>query len=500
MEYWREQPATRRKVSFVGLLGWLIVLVGTARCHQSTGPVLSQSQTTLRIGVGNLARQAAEVGLAQVARNLSLEGLINFNEDGRPRPFLAKSWSTASDGLTLTLQLHPQAKFHDGSSVTASAIVPLLMEALPKVMGATFDDIAEILAIDESHIQFRLRQPAPLVIEALETTLQKPGKAGASVGPYVQVGSSSTLELRANPEYYQGRPAVDRLVVTAYPSVRAAWAELLRGNLDMLYEVNADALDSLQSSSDVAVFSFIRHYQYLLMFGAHAPVFQSAEIRRELDAAIDRNALLRDGLNGHGVVSSGPVPPRHWAVGSDAPRFGFDAKLAASLQARHLQFTCLVAADSVYERLALALKRQLAAVSVDMHIQELQADQLIQAMAKNDFEAILMDSISGPSLFRSYQRWHSGGPFSIKPIASLQIDNSLDRIRHAGSDDEYRAGVLAFQQAFAEQPPAILLAWSERARAVSRRFDVPVSDDGRDVLATLRVWRPAGDKRVADRN
>ena len=135
-----------------------------------------------------------------------------------------------------------------------------------------------------------------------------------------------------------------------------------------------------------------------------------------------------------------------------------------------------------------------------MHIQELQADQLIQAMAKNDFEAILMDSISGPSLFRSYQRWHSGGPFSIKPIASLQIDNSLDRIRHAGSDDEYRAGVLAFQQAFAEQPPAILLAWSERARAVSRRFDVPVSDDGRDVLATLRVWRPAGDKRVADRN
>jgi MarR-like DNA-binding transcriptional regulator SgrR of sgrS sRNA len=89
------------------------------------------------------------------------------------------------------------------------------MEALPKVMGATFDDIAEILAIDDSQIQFRLRRPAPLVIEALETTLQKPGKAGASVGPYVQVGSSSPLELRANAGYYQGRPAVDRLVVTA---------------------------------------------------------------------------------------------------------------------------------------------------------------------------------------------------------------------------------------------------------------------------------------------
>jgi hypothetical protein len=121
-------------------------------------------------------------------------------------------------------------------------------------------------------------------------------------------------------------------------------------------------------------------------------------------------------------------------------------------------------------------------------------------METNNFEAMLMDSISGPSLFRSYQRWHSGGPFKPRHIESLGIDNALDRIRHASSDDEYRAGVTAFQQAFVDDPPAILLAWAERARAVSRRFDVPVSDDGRDVLASLRMWRPAGDKRVASRN
>ena len=111
-----------------------------------------------------------------------------------------------------------------------------------------------------------------------------------------------------------------------------------------------------------------------------------------------------------------------------------------------------------------------------------------------------MDSISGPSLFRSYQRWHSGGPFNPKPLDSPLIDAALDRVRHAASDDEYRAGVTAFQQAIVDDPPAIFLAWGERARAVSRRFDVPVPDDGRDVLATLRVWRPAGDQRVASRN
>ena len=165
-----------------------------------------------------------------------------------------------------------------------------------------------------------------------------------------------------------------------------------------------------------------------------------------------------------------------------------------------MRFTCLVPADSVYERIALAVKRQLAAASVDMQVKEVTQDQLIQAMKRNDFEALLVDSVSGPSLFRSYQRWHSGSPFDLQAIDSTLIDSALDRIRHASSDDEYRSGVTAFQQAIVDYPPAIFLAWGERARAVSRRFDVPAAEDSRDVLATLRLWRPKTDQRAENRN
>jgi hypothetical protein len=48
-------------------------------------------------------------------------------------------------------------------------------------------------------------------------------------------------------------------------------------------------------------------------------------------------------------------------------------------------------------------------------------------------------------------------------------------------------------------PPAIFLAWRDRARAVSSRFHV-VAEPGADVLFTLREWRPAVDARVASRN
>jgi len=497
MNHQPEQPAARRLFVRLGASGWLIVLLGTARCHQGSGPVVPVANTTLRVGVGGLPLQAPQAGLRQLVNNLSLEGLVNFNEDGRPRPFLAASWNTSPDGLTLTLRLQPGAVFHDGKPVTATVVVPILQASLPTAMGPAFQDIIEILAVNDSEIQFRLRQPAPLVIEALETLIRKPGKEGASVGPYVAVAASSPLELTANSKYYQGRPTIDRIVLTSYPNVRTAWAELLRGNLDMMYEVNADALDSLQSASDVAVFSFVRHYQYVLMFGTQAPTFKAAEVRRELNAVIDRGAIVRDGLNGHGIPSFGPVPAQHWALGSDAARLEFAPRLAARLPERHLRFTCIVPADSVYERVALAVKRQLAEASVDMQVNEVTQDELIKAMERNDFEALLVDTVSGPSLFRLYQRWHSGGPFPLKTIESPLIDAALDRVRHAPSDDDYRAGVKAFQQAVVDDPPAIFLAWAERARAVSRRFEVPAPENGRDALATLRTWRSAADKRLA---
>jgi hypothetical protein len=42
-----------------------------------------------------------------------------------------------------------------------------------------------------------------------------------------------------------------------------------------------------------------------------------------------------------------------------------------------------------------------------------------------------------------------------------------------------------------DEPPALFLAWSERARAISRRFDVPTPEKGRDVMNSIRLWRPA---------
>ncbi len=134
-----------------------------------------------------------------------------------------------------------------------------------------------------------------------------------------------------------------------------------------------------------------------------------------------------------------------------------------------------------------------------MSIEEAPFDDIWRAMSTRKFDAVLLEYISGPSLFRLYQVWHSGTSFNAANLGSPGLDASFDQVRYAANDAEYRGAVANLQRVTAEDPPAIFLAWSERARAVSRRFDV-AAEPGRDILTTLRLWRPTNAMQYVDRN
>jgi ABC-type transport system substrate-binding protein len=219
-------------------------------------------------------------------------------------------------------------------------------------------------------------------------------------------------------------------------------------------------------------------------------------VRRALNAAIDRAQIVRDGFDGHAVAAPGLVWPQNWAFASDLATTPFNPQAAAAAlkSTPALRFTCLVPTD--YERVALVVQRQLAAVGVTMDVQAVKPAQAVQVFATPAFEAVLTDIVAGPSLLRQYELWHSGGSTYPGGIGSPEIDVALDRIRRAASDEEYRAAVANFQKVTTDDPPAIYLAWGERSRAVTKRFEVPV-EAGRDVLSTLRLWKPAVDARTS---
>src|SRR5438046_3331859 len=135
-----------------------------------------------------------------------------------------------------------------------------------------------------------------------------------------------------------------------------------------------------------------------------------------------------------------------------------------------------------------------------MDVEAVAPDRAFQAVATPSYEAVLLDVIGGPSLLRLYELWHSGGSTSLGAISNPRLDSVLDLIRGAASDGEYRGAVENLQKVTLDDPPAIYLAWGQRSRAVSKRFEVPPVESDRDVLGTLRLWKPSTNPQKASRN
>src|SRR5438067_3657717 len=259
--------------AFLGVLMAIAVVVGMAAglaCRADARNSAGSSTSTLRVGVAQLAATSQINGLRQLSQILSVESLVRAGEDGRMQPWLADNLTSSSDGRTLTVHLRSNVKFHDGSPLDAESVGDLLPKALQSFMGSVYSDVQSVRVSDPKTLSIELRAPSPFLLEPFEVPIQKPGAGVIGTGPFAVVADSTT-DMHANVDYYLGRPNIDLIHVQTYPSVRAAWAEMLRNQLDVLWEIGTDALDLMKNSTTVGLFTFTRKYQHAIVLNSHAP-------------------------------------------------------------------------------------------------------------------------------------------------------------------------------------------------------------------------------------
>lgn len=466
-------------------VGLLVILWTGSGCSSSTRPFPVSSSVELRIGFGLANGQAAFIN--QIVQNVATEALVSFSRDGRYQPWLAQSVDVSADGLTWRITLRDVVRFHDGTSADAAAVTSILKTQFRR-MGSSFDDVEDIVAEDATHIAIKLKSRSALFVEGFGVTpIERPESNRVGTGPFALAASNPDgAELRRYDGYYGGPSAIDRITIRPYETVRAAWADLLRDNTDMLYEVGGDALDSLEPSTRTRIYTFSRPYAYVGILNTHRPSLKAAAVRQALNAAIDREKFIAEALNGHGQPATGPVSPYHWANALNAARAHNAPRRLASPLAIH----CLYV-EPADERLALVVKRMLEDIGATVTLELVPQEEAYARMQRGDFDIVLNDQIQGPGLLRPLWFWGTGEQFNWGHYSNAAVDAAFKAIRIATNDDQYKAGVRALQQAMLDDPPAIFLAWRERARAVSTRFEVP-AEPGRDILRTLRLWKPIG--------
>ena len=504
------------------LCGAALFFLGSclAGCSSSTQPLQAPATApvTLTIGYPHITGVDPLHGLQQAARLITFEGLVSLSREGRPQPRLAESWSQSADGLEWTIRLRPNAKFHDGSPADALAIKASLERSVAspeRDMSPGLADIVRIDALSEYELLIRLRARSTFLLDNLTVPIIKVGenREQLGTGPFVTTSTgASEVVLNAVTFYYRGQPKIDRIVIKAYPAVRAAWAAMMRGDVDFLYEVGPEAVEFMRGESTINIFPFLRSYAIGVILNSRRKEFADSRIKRAMNHAINRELMVDQSLRGHGIAASGSVWPQHWAFDPNLPPFTYDVAKASALldsagvterrmsngQSARFRFTCLFPENfALWERLGLHVQRNLAEVGIDMQLETLPVDEFNRRIGEADFDAVLTEFVVGNSPSRPYFFWHSQSSRNVWGYASAGMDQALDGMRRATTEAEYRQAFRQFQVENMENPPAIFLLLGETTRAVSKRFEV-VAPAGSDILPTIGDWRPATAARFSN--
>ncbi len=349
-------------------------------------------------------------------------------------------------------------------------------------------------------------------MDALDLTSIAVGDIGA--GPFKLRSRTPTVKADRNDEYYAGRPGLAHIEIIPYDRQRTAWAGMMRGEVDMLQEVARESVDFFEGASDIRTVASIRPYYIPLVFNLRHPVLRRVEVRRALVEAVNRDEIVTQAMRGRGMVADDPIWPYNWAYSAAARRYAYNPA-AASLRldaaglpikethngrmASRLHLTCLFWAEGPqFERIALLLQRQLAAVGVDLELKPLADRDLMTRVREGRFDTYLMMMASGRTFQRTYEFWHSSpaGAADYQDTGYTGADAVLDRLRVVRSDAEIRAAVADLSQRFYEDVPAVFLAWPQTTRAIDSHFYLGEPGDP-DIFAEVWKWRPTSDQRAA---
>jgi peptide/nickel transport system substrate-binding protein len=281
-----------------------------------------------------------------------METLYTVDKDGKTlKPWLATSYTKSADGLTYTFKLRPGVKFSDGKAMTSADVKFSVDDARAQKKGWGYIDapIKTITAPDPATVVFKLKYKwAPFLADiALFSNGVIPNnfggksradfyKAPVGTGPFMWdsrvVGKSVTF--KRNPGYWQqGKPYLDKVTWTYVTDDNTRELQL-RGNQIQVDEFPPfNSINKLENTSGVKMSLFpSTRTDHLVMNHNYKPL-ADVHVRRALSYAIDRAAIVKSVLFGHGQPANSMLPPQVPFYDKNTPGIQYDmAKAKAELQ------------------------------------------------------------------------------------------------------------------------------------------------------------------------
>ncbi|MFH1147836.1 MAG: ABC transporter substrate-binding protein [Pseudomonadota bacterium] len=237
------------------------------------------------------------------------------NAKGELEPDLAESRTYNPGTRTWTIRLRRDARFHDGSPVLSGDVLFSFNTQLKRLCPDLFGQIDRISLPSDSELLLTLRRDDPEFLKKvwqMEIIPRSSGKCDfynhpTGSGPFRFKSRKEDREivLEANPDYFGGRPSLDRVVFWYQPDKEKAWARLLSDHTDIAQELSPRNYRMMQAHGDRYYFDlYPLNYYTVLLYNTADRRFSDPRVRLALSYAVDREFIVRDILGGFGKVAA----------------------------------------------------------------------------------------------------------------------------------------------------------------------------------------------------
>jgi dipeptide transport system substrate-binding protein len=289
-------------------------------------------------------------------------------------PGLAESWSVSDDGLEYTFNLRKGVKFQTTDNFTPSRdfnaqdVVFSFKRQLDKenpyhmVSGGTYeyfngmsmpDLLKDIIAVDDHTVKFVLNRPeAPMIAnlamdfasimsaeyadKMLEAgTQDKVDQEPIGTGPFQLVAyqKDAVIRYKAHPDYWAGKAAIDDLIFAITPDASVRYEKLKAGECHVMPYPNPADIESMKSNDDLLVLEQEGLNVGYLAYNTQVAPFDQVEVRKALNMAINKQAIIDAVFQGAGKIAKNPIPPTIWSYNNATVDDPYDPETAQKMLA-----------------------------------------------------------------------------------------------------------------------------------------------------------------------
>ncbi|MGQ0732278.1 MAG: ABC transporter substrate-binding protein [Acidobacteriota bacterium] len=434
---------------------------------------------------------------ATAAERLIFLPLLARNAHGELEGRLAERWEHSADHREWTYSLRPGIRWHDGVPVTAHDVAfSLELFTHPDVGIAGPDWFESIIVHDDRTITVRCRVAARRynvdVVHYPKHRLQHLDRATLTQwdfwtnpignGPYrfVRYIPETMMEFEANPDYYRGRPRIERVVLKF--AKEAALTDLMSGAVDAIPEANPAQLPRLAGDPRFRVYHrFGGPSSWAIFWNLNLPLFRDVRVRRALTLTIDREELrqtvniapeipivdgpfLLDQLRRGDVPAAGRTDPDEARrLLEDAGWRDDDGDGLRERDGQVFRFTAAVISLSPVWEMAVYVQARLRRIGVDMRIQRMENATVRALVPSGRFEAAVSFLSNGEL------RSQFGPPFPTG-YRNSELVALIDRVESTADPAVEAEAIRRIAEIFRDDVPATFLIPGNRAIVAHRRL------------------------------